>query len=173
MGGCPVGHERKSALFLPGGDTAESRRPRQSLAGRVRPAWREPGAASISAQNLSQCWYLGPSKSGRGSKGGYHLVTTPRVAPRTSKRSVGWDKLVDLGVTSRKGAFVGVFEVHKPSHDGPRCGSANSREDAWERPELPRRRPPDVLRYAPSTAACPSRTLSSAPPRPSKTPLGG
>lgn len=90
----------------------------------MRLAWREPGAASISSQNLSQCWYLGPSKSRRGSKGGYHLITSPRVAPRTSKRSVGWDKLRDLGVTSGKGVFVGVFEGHKPSHDargvGPR-----------------------------------------------------
>ena len=94
------------------------------------------------------------------------------MAPRTSKRLVGWDKLIDLGVTSGKGVFVGVFEGHKPSHDCPGCGSVNSREDAWERPELPRRWPPDVLLFAPSTAACLSRTLSSAPPHPSKTPLG-
>lgn len=100
---------------------------------------------------------MSPSTRGRGSKGDYHLIT----APRTSKRSVGWDKLTDLEVASGKSAFVGVFKVHKPSPDRPGCGSANSREDAWERPELPRPWPPDVLGYAPNTAASGSQTLSS------------
>lgn len=110
------------------------------------------------------------STSGRGSKGDYHLITAPRVARRTSKRSVGWDKQTDLGVTSEKSAFVGVFEVHKPSPDRPGCGSANSREDAGERPELLRPWPPDVLGYAPSTAASPSQTLSSPRLTPARLP---
>lgn len=139
--------EEVFALSLPGGDAAESWRPRQSLAGRVRPAWREPGAASecLFPKSFSLL-VLGPLQEWAGSKGGYRLVRTPRVAPRTSKHSAGWDKQIDLGVMSGKGVFVSVFEVHRPSPDGPGCGSANSQEDAWERPELPRCRPPDVLR---------------------------
>lgn len=150
---------------------------------RVLEAQAEPGwesEASVARARGRQCLFptsfsllvLGPLQEWAGSKGGYHLVRTPRVAPRTSKRSVGWDKLIDLGVMSGKGAFVSVFEVHKPSPDGLGCGSANSQGDAWGRPELPRCWPPDVLRYTPSTAASPSGTLSSAPPHPSKTPLG-
>lgn len=144
VGGCRGGLKRKSlhSPFLAG--------TQPSPGGPGRPGWEseasvaKPGAASVSSQKSFSLLVLGgPSRSGRDLKEVAESRQDAQGGPRTSKRSAGWDKQIDLGVMSGKGAFVSVF----PRCTGHRltareCGSASSQEDAWERPELPRCRPP-------------------------------